>query len=295
MIPQSLNEWTIDTVSTLVIKGVFEDEIYDLKEMLPHSRNSDEKERLRKSCAAFANSSGGFLVFGVKDSKQLTPSERIVGLPLSFDFPEHFGVYAQTCTPSVEWEFKNPALSLPSGNVIHVVWIPRSWKAPHAVSTGDGAWIFPKRTNKGNESMSIEEIRYSFLGLYEKRLKLQLLRAEVMAIDENAKEMLQIDQQANGATYSLISFDTAILDSVIADTYSITSGYVAFHKDVQKLRQLSRIANNKIRMLFSIAVMPLSNQTASIQQHNMSMRPFLSDIRNCCQRILVELDRMLGA
>jgi predicted HTH transcriptional regulator len=44
---------------------------FDFKAMLPHSKDTEGKGRLRRDVAAFANSNGGFLVFGVKDNKGL--------------------------------------------------------------------------------------------------------------------------------------------------------------------------------------------------------------------------------
>jgi hypothetical protein len=64
--------------------------------------------------AAFANSTGGFLVLGVKDDKGLPAADRIVGLPATYDFPEHFGNYPSACEPSVEWAFKNDPPRSPS-------------------------------------------------------------------------------------------------------------------------------------------------------------------------------------
>lgn len=58
-------------------------------------------------------------------------------------------------------EFKNPPIVLTTGRLVHVVYIPPSFLAPHAVET-DGGFVFPKRTNKGTELMSIEEIRGAF-------------------------------------------------------------------------------------------------------------------------------------
>ena len=292
MIPRNLSEWTLDAIFALLTKGAFEDDTYDFKETLPDSRNNDDKDRLRKSCAAFANSNGGFLVFGVKDSKGLLAADRLVGVTPTLDFPEHFGAHAKQCNPSVTWEFKNPPLSLSSGNRVHVIWIPRSWKAPHGVATGDGGWLFPKRTNRGNEAMSIEEIRSSFLGLYEKRLKLQLLRSELQTIDEEAQSIV-IPAEQRGASYSLTSFETAIIDSVLSDTYSITATHASFHLNIKQLRHSLKVANNKIRLFFSVVMTPLTNKEALIRSHNQQMQPIAEQIGALSKGAIKELDEIL--
>jgi predicted HTH transcriptional regulator len=175
MIPQQLSDWSIESISEILITGRFETETFDFKEKLPDSKDEKAKERLRKTCCAFANSDGAFIVFGILDDKSKPPEKRLVGLSPNNDFPEHFGNYPRSCAPSIYWTFLNPPLPLPDGNILHIVHIPKSWKAPHATGDSDNGWNFTKRTNKGNEGMGIEEIRSGFLGYYEKRLKLQLL------------------------------------------------------------------------------------------------------------------------
>jgi len=294
MIPRLLADWTLDALAGMLEKGVFEDESFDFKEMLPDGRNSEDKDRLKKTCAAFANSDGGFLVFGVSNSKKTTGLQRIVGIDANVDFPEHFGNFPKSCSPSVAWEFRNPPLLLDSGRVVHIVQVPKGWRAPHAVEAG-GAWAFPKRTNRGNEPMSIEEVRSAFLGFYEKRLKLQLLRSEILTIERNAQDICITDPDKIARKYSLVSFDTAIIDSVIADTYSITAQCQELHEALSRLRQATRTANNKIHLLFSVVMMPLTDMRDTIRSHNEFMEPQAKQIQQQCQAAINALDGLLNA
>jgi predicted HTH transcriptional regulator len=182
MVPTSLEGWAQERIVELLRQGVRESEHFDYKKMLPHKNSREDKERLKLACCAFANSSGGFLVFGVKNSSDGLAEARIVGLSASQDFPEQFGNYPADCEPSVHWAFKNPPIQLASGKVVHVVHILKSWNAPHCFELEGGARRFMKRTHKGNEDMSYEEIRLMFLQLYEKRLKFQFLRLELETI-----------------------------------------------------------------------------------------------------------------
>ena len=81
MIPQALGEWTVESVRRLLELGAHEGDRFELKEALPHSKDEAGKDRLRKTCAAFANSFGGFIIFGVKDQRDLPaivfPVERL--------------------------------------------------------------------------------------------------------------------------------------------------------------------------------------------------------------------------
>jgi hypothetical protein len=183
MIPETPAGWTLDVVRALVEQSVFETDRFDFKEMLPNKGDAAGKLRLAKACAGFANSSGGFLIFGVKDDKGLPAAERLVGVPSALDFPEHFGNYPRACKPSVsEWTFKNdPPIAIGGDRVIHVVHIATSPRRPHAVLE-DERWWFCKRTNMGTESMSYEEVRGAFLDAGRRQTELAWLRAEVQRV-----------------------------------------------------------------------------------------------------------------
>jgi predicted HTH transcriptional regulator len=66
MAPTELDQWTLEAVKRLLSMGAFERDSFDFKEQLPDSRNAEHKLGLALDCAAFGNSDGGFLIFGVK-------------------------------------------------------------------------------------------------------------------------------------------------------------------------------------------------------------------------------------
>lgn len=204
MLPKRLPDWTVQVALDLLRTGMFEQESFDFKETLPTANDNRGKERLRRMCCAFANSEGGFLVFGISDDKTKRPEDRLIGLDNSLDFPEKFGNYPHTCSPSIYWAFQNPPLSLANGRVLHVVQIPKSWNGPHAQGSPDTGWRFVKRTNKGVEDMAIDEVRSAFLGYYEKKLKLQLLRSELISLQDTAAGAVVYEPQAS-SHYSLVT------------------------------------------------------------------------------------------
>lgn len=293
MLPQTLPEWSIDVVVALLTTGSFETEHFDFKKRLPYYKDEPSKTRLCKTCCAFANSNGGAIVFGIVDDKSKAPPERLVGMEANFDFPEHFGNYPRSCSPSVDWTFKNPPLLLDNGQVLHIVQIPKSWRAPHAVGDADGGWHFVKRTNKGNEGMSIEEIRLGFLGHYEKRLKLQLLRSELATLKENARTAYVVDEEQIEKSYSLITFDTRMIETIISDTYAITASDSELLQALAEIRQKTRVANNAINLFFSEVRLPLSNKKSSVRKHNESLQPICEQMMDLCDKATVRLDVIL--
>jgi len=81
MVPDRLEDWTIKRVEQLAARGVYESDSFDLKEMLPARPDDSGKFRLKKACAAFANSAGGFLVFGVTNDLEKVAIESLVSTP----------------------------------------------------------------------------------------------------------------------------------------------------------------------------------------------------------------------
>jgi hypothetical protein len=293
VIPNRLEHWNIDAIEHLLSQGYFEPEHFDYKEMLPHRNNKEEKRGLVKDCCAFANSSGGFLIFGVDNDKNKSPVNRLVGIDPSVDFPEHFGNYPTKCRPTVQWAATNPPLGLSNGKKIYVVYIPRSWNAPHCFEDPDRhGWLsFPKRTNKGNEDMSYEEIMMSFLQYYEKRLKLQLLRSEL----ENLKRQsfgLPGLISASGMS-NLGDFGLLVIETILADSYTILASNRELLDLLTDIRNVCRMVNAQTQY-FLTNVTFMSNP-AQVQHHNALLRSRCDQISRNCQQAVGLLDQVLAA
>ncbi len=295
VVPHILTDWSVTTIVELLEKDMFETDRFDYKQALPDSDDARGKGRLRHACCAFANSDGGFIVFGIADDRFKTSTERLVGMDPAMDFPQHFGNYPKNCVQSIEWDFLNPPLKLDTGNVIHVVEIPKSWKAPHASGNQEEGWSFKKRTNQGTEGMTIEEIRSAFLGVYEKRLKLQLLRTELLTLKDSAEAAFISDDDELDKRYSLVTFDVSVMESIIADTYLITSQDTDFLQNLTKIRYLSKVANTECHIFFNTVNIPLTHKDKLVKNHNEFMRPRCESLVALCDAAIDGLDGLLGS
>ncbi len=293
MTPPPLPQWTVEYVVGLVERDFFETDTFDFKERLPDTRDIEAKDRLVKTCAAFGNGAGGFLIFGVGDDRTVPPAQRLVGLEPHFDFPQRFGSFPRQCFPSVEWDFKNPALALESGQVLHIVYIPRSWKAPHACGRAEAGWVFPKRTNQGNDFMSYSEVQSMFLGYYEKRLKLQLLRAELEQIAADARHMIIPPDRNDGTTYNLRTIELRVLETVLSDTYAITHSSPELLGAIAELRSTARMINNKVEAFRFEVALPTTNRREVVIYHNDFIRPPCERVVELVRAALPMLDEIL--
>jgi hypothetical protein len=198
-----------------------------------------QKSSLEEDCCAFANSNGGFLVFGVKDAQSAKGKARIVGIDDS-DFQSKFGNYPSACQPTVYWQFKEAPIKLCNKMVIQIVYIPQSFRSPHAAKRDD-KWIFKKRTNKGNENMSYDEIRLAFLHHHDRLRRIYLLKTELNEIKYEAEQYLGIIDGKN--TNFPARFDLNVLDALWSDIYPIVHSSREVTEAITLLRRLCRTVN----------------------------------------------------
>lgn len=207
MTPSKLVGWDYSAVKILCDAGKSESEKHDFKMNLP------DPISLTKLCCAFANTSGGFVIFGVKD-----PDKRgfkILGIDQD---KELYGKFTAKLKSDPAMDIAPPRMiDIPdSSQVLYVFEIPRSNRSPHLPSTADHR-VFWKRHGSDCIQMTLEEIRHQMLNYQEKREKLALL-----LIDLNNKTMsLQTQGSLLGGEYNgdLFSFDT--IDQVIVETFVV--------------------------------------------------------------------------
>ncbi len=169
VLPDQLEDWTIEVVRGLATEGRGETDRYDFKAEL-------QKVDHTKTCCAFANSRGGFLVFGVR--QRGAAGWHVEGVPADREFTAKFGKGIRA-DPTIQY---STSLALPvegnGGRVVYVVHVPRSPVRPHLPTAKDERYFW-KRTNVGCEQMTLEEVRAEFMQYEERRERLKLLVVEL--------------------------------------------------------------------------------------------------------------------
>ncbi len=233
-IPDRLEDWTYEVVKELAGLGQTETDRHDFKFNLP------DGDTLTKECCSFANSKGGFIVIGVKESGNRFVVE---GIDPDSEIAMKFG-HKVRADPTIP--FPSPRLlSIPkSQKVLYVFHIPRSPERLHIPSPQDKR-IFWKRTNTGCEQMTLEEIRAEFMHYEERREKLKLLFIELVT---NKDQLLKITGVKPGQT-TLITLDSSVLDRLLVDLYSIIQDDSQLVKTLLELREHIRICKAKTQIL----------------------------------------------
>src|SRR5438093_9417418 len=113
----------MEVIEKLVSQGYLETDYYDFKAELS-SRDPQNSQRLTNSACAFANTRGGFIVFGVGDLDK-PMQERIRGITVDSDLAKDFGDKIRGASPNVYFDFSNPPVPVRGTNrVIFVVHVP---------------------------------------------------------------------------------------------------------------------------------------------------------------------------
>ncbi|MFC2017150.1 helix-turn-helix domain-containing protein [Chloroflexota bacterium] len=264
MIPNNPNDWDFQLVEKLVRDGFFETDKFDFKEDLPYKNDRNGNERLEKSVCAFANTEGGFLIFGIKDDRSLPYKDRIIGIDPKKDFPKEFGDKLSNIEPHLYYEFRNPAISMPgSNNIIHIVKIPQSPESPHWTSKKG----FEFRTNKGNEVMNYQQVKQSFLNEEQKRQKLRLLLIELTSNRQLCDGMIMAEDKIEGY-HSLVTLDSNVLQTLLVDAYSIIINDDELVSILFRLKGTIRLMNNEMQIFISKVSLPSTGMKKTVRDHN---------------------------
>lgn len=142
----------------------------------------DERRELARDLSSFANASGGDLIYGVEEAKDLSgkplgyPSS-LVGVAGNFDD-------IKLRIENIARDLIDPRIQglrvhkvegcFPNGPII-IVRVPRSWIGPHMLSFQKQTHFF-SRNSAGRHPLDVREIRAAFLAGTEQATKIQHFR-----------------------------------------------------------------------------------------------------------------------
>lgn len=280
ILPTSLDEWTYKTVLEVVRTYEFEPASFDYKEVLSATNKEHRNEHNNSICrttCAMANTDGGFILFGVKDRRQVVvnPTERIVGIPLDSDLRKEFGDKLAPLQPNVHFETSPRPIQLPDDATrgIFIVRIPQSTRRPHML----GGKYYRRDAGGSAVMMDHSHVRDLMLLTEERLRNLPLLRSEIalfrIVLDANLGHFgRRLPHYAYGR------FSTDALRALLGNTFSLPIGSTLLD-DLLKLINLSQYFNGYMDTL------------AALPWYHRFMLPLHSTVwRTPYQTILAELD-----
>jgi len=184
---KKLSEVTIDDLQSLVDSQYSEQRNIDYKLKLPDDWNAkDAKRKFLSDVCAFANSDGGFLLYGIKEENTI-PTD-LVGIPIAEIEAKHLQVMTGIINNGVQprlfgYDFQQVPIN--ENYCILIVKVEKSLNAPHMVSFS-GLDRFYHRNAIGNEQMDVYQIRQAFLASDQIFEKVKKWRNErILEIESN--------------------------------------------------------------------------------------------------------------
>lgn len=158
---------TIKDIEYLIENEIIEDKELDYKRDLPSKSHDGQKEYLQ-DISAFANASGGYMIFGIEEerngNKNTGKPKNIVGLRGVINEDETKLILENMVRDNIEPHIAGIRYKMiktrDGSDCVFVVKIPESWGAPHMLKNR-GA--FYSRNSAGKNSLDVYEIRNAFV------------------------------------------------------------------------------------------------------------------------------------
>ena len=295
-LPSQLDDWTWDTVITIVKKHEFEPGIYDYKDALRPTGDQKYREAhtdsVRRTVCSMANTSGGFILFGVSDRKKSasTPEERIKGILVEGDLRKEFGDRIAPLLPDVYFDAILLRFPNDSSKGVFVVHIPHSRRRPHMISS-NGAYY---RRGEGGQAqlMNHYEIREQMINTEERLRKVTLLRLEIVQYLELIQTMLS---SGNEVVRMLYRFDTGAFKPLLADICSLLPSSGNLLSLLLRIPMQATMINNYLEQTSSSSMPTPMNVHPSFYEGDIQgIRTNLKNFQKYCMFCQMRLDNLLG-
>ena len=157
-----LEQWTEHDLHMLIQNQVAESRRLDYKQELKLKTDDDKRDFLADVCA-MANTAGGYLIFGVEEAdgipKALPGLETFNG---DEDIRRIEDLVRSSIDPRLVPGLKSQDIRLSNGRYVLILYVPRSWGGPHAV-TFRGTFRVYGRGDKQNFLMDMQQLRQAIL------------------------------------------------------------------------------------------------------------------------------------
>jgi hypothetical protein len=158
---KGIDKISADDILGLVEAGVPEGKEVDYKQNMPANDNDGKKEFLA-DVSSFANTTGGYLIFGVRE-KNLIPID-VCGLPITnpdVEIQRLENMIRDGIDPRIP-SVATRAVPLGASKYVVLIHIPKSFLQPHVVRF-QNHWRFYARHSAGKYPLDVDEVRSAFL------------------------------------------------------------------------------------------------------------------------------------
>lgn len=201
-----ISQISLDTFKSLVEEKVAENRKIEFKNyQFPEGKvSAEQKEKLEKEIAAFANADGGIIFIGIDENKEKVAS-RIIGVGCGIEKFDEIQLSIQSrllakVHPRI-YGISMDCFKYSDSDMVMTIKVPKSISRPHAVNDGNKDNFYIRHSN-GITNMSLDDLRREILAgasyqsdikrLRQERLGMIMSNEYVRPLQDGAKLILHI-------------------------------------------------------------------------------------------------------
>jgi len=287
--PSNLSGWTWDTIESLSETEHPENTYLEYKQYLEYPDNNDTsatewRQNVEREFTAFANASGGFLVFGMRDDVLPRPLE-----PPEHDVSQAVKQHIHNTTPIVQTEVTTiPHPSKDTNRIIVPVRVHEATRKP--VATSDSAYYV--RINDQKQPMNREQVESLFVEADRRQQAVRQLQMELDSFNETYKETFRdyplTDQPPD---YHLIESE-ALKEVFRENTHLYTEERISgiIQGILSKLRDIDSHERHYGRMLNGVVFNPYDDREKLNKKTRMQFRDDVRRLHRLIQQLTEQID-----
>lgn len=287
--PREISEWTWETIESLSEANQPENTYLEYKQYLeyPNNPNTSEdlwRQNVEREFTAFANASGGIIIFGMRDDTEPRPFE-----PPEHDISQVVKQYVHNTNPIVQTEVTT--IPTPSENTSRVIVIARVYEAiQKPVATSNSAYYV--RINDQKQPMNREQVESLFVEADRRQQAVRQLEMELDSFNEIYKETFRdyplIDEPPD---YHLI--DSEGLKEVLREnTHLYTDERISgiIQGILAKLREIDSHERHYGRMLNGVVFNPYDDREHMNKRTRMQFSDDVDRLHELVQQLREQID-----
>lgn len=283
-----LMEWSEEWIREILDKDLGEELLFDFKEGI-NSQDPKHTHNLRKAVSSFANTLGGFIVFGIKDKANANGWNRLCGVSDSNNFSKELTnkISGGKVIPHVF--FEGPRLiSLQHNNnsyQVLVIKISSSELKPHAVvSDGDGLLQFWMRGNSTAVAATYPYLTKMIEESSELRNLLAALYLDAEYVDSFANRMV-IQEKDRETAIPVVRINALVNSEQSSQIISKIPTDIPLINLIWQLREQIEVINSFRDMMIARRPLPLSNGKQENKADNDQIASLVPKVKETTEKI----------
>jgi hypothetical protein len=298
VIPKELKEISESDIDALLANTVAESRTLEYKLKLPGDTDSDKKEFLA-DVSAFANTSGGDLIFGIEEDKSIPT--KISGLEISDRdaiILRLSSIINDGLSPRIRFDF-HLVERIPKLPVL-ILRVERSWAGPHRVEF-KSHHKFYGRTSAGKYLLDVGELRAAFTQAGSISEKIQEFRAARIfrLLDDRTPvpfvkgskaviHLIPLESLSGPIQYPILKYKNEL--QWLSPLYTASpsrrinlDGMVTFNRSISESTFYIQLFRNGVVEIVDGEI--LTNSYISKSKRTLDHESFEKDVPECCERL----------